>query len=379
MASEELREKWIAALHEYLSRGEPVSIADRSGVYADVELEIERLTGADHAVLYNSGTSALLAAYWALGVRPGDEVIAPAWTFFSSVSPLLLLGATPVLVDVDPANGNIALDQVAARVTERTKVLCVVHLWGHPADAEAARVLADRFGLALLEDCAHAPLSQVRGRPVGQFGDAAIWSFQDQKIISGGEGGALITSDEIVAERAVLFGHFGRHQASGSLTEAFWETGVGIKLRMHPLSAVMIRSQLGIAEAAVRQRDKAFRDLAEGLKTCGWCPYKREEYVTQHCYYTFKLHIESSREREEVIARLKRNGLVAGRASSKPLHHYPLFQDAEPVLGSGSRTRLSEQYPAAERLWRESVSIRTGSVVDDPAEFVDRIWTALRR
>jgi perosamine synthetase len=145
--------------------GTAVSIYDRSGVIAELEDALKEYFGARHAVLTSSGTAAVHSAYTATNVKPGDEVIVPAYTFLATATPLLHLGAIPVLADSDET-GNVSVAEVEARITDKTTAIMVTHLWGIPADVDALLGLANRYGLALLEDAFHAHGASVNGVPV---------------------------------------------------------------------------------------------------------------------------------------------------------------------------------------------------------------------
>jgi perosamine synthetase len=153
-----------------------VSIYDRSGVIARLEDALADYFGVKHALLTSSGTAALYDLYAACRIRPGDEIIVPAYTFFATVTPLLHLGATPVLADCDE-QGNLDPDDVARKITGRTFGIMVTHMWGMPADAAALRALADAHGLHLLEDGSHAHGASVQGKKAGTFGQGAAFSM----------------------------------------------------------------------------------------------------------------------------------------------------------------------------------------------------------
>ena len=144
-----------------------VSIYDRSGVVEDLEDSLCSYHGSAHSVLTSSGTAALHSMYAACDLGPGDEVIVPAYTFFATVTPLLHLGATPVLADCDETGSLDPMD-ASRRITSRTKAIVVTHMWGLPADMTRLADLADRHGLMLLEDASHAHGAAINGRKVGE-------------------------------------------------------------------------------------------------------------------------------------------------------------------------------------------------------------------
>lgn len=180
-----------------------ISVYDRSGIIATLEDALRDYFGTRHALLTSSGTAALYSMYAACRIRPGDEVIVPAYTFFATVTPLLHLGAVPVLTDCD-ADGNLDPEDVARRITDRTYAIVVTHIWGTPADVTALRRIADEHDLRLLEDASHAHGAAVDGRKAGTFGQAAAFSMNGPKPLSAGEGGFLLTDDDDTYHLALL-------------------------------------------------------------------------------------------------------------------------------------------------------------------------------
>ena len=197
----------VVAVSALLARGE-ISYYGREGVVAELEDAFAAYHGVTHALTCSSGTAALHSAYFALGLEPGDEVIAPTFTFLSTVMPLFTLNAVPVLVDSEPYSGNIDPAAIEAAVTERTRAIVVVHLNGHPCDMAPIMAVARRRGLRVVEDCSHAHGAAYGNTLVGRFGDIAVWSLQGSKLVAAGQGGILLTDDTTLFERAVLFGHF---------------------------------------------------------------------------------------------------------------------------------------------------------------------------
>jgi len=159
---------------------------------ARFESEFARYLGVDQAVAVNSCTAALHLSILAAGVKPGDEVITTALTFCATVNAIIHAGATPVLVDVDPATMNLDPDQVRDRLTPRTRAVVPVHFAGRPCDMAAISEIAAGRGLKVIEDCAHAIETEYRGRKAGTFGDFGCWSFYVTKNVAAGEGGMVV-------------------------------------------------------------------------------------------------------------------------------------------------------------------------------------------
>lgn len=228
-----------------------VSIYDRSGIIARFEDAFAARHNASHALLTSSGTAALHSAYYALDLGPGDEVIVQDYTFFATATPLLQLGAVPVLTDVD-IHGELDLGRAAGLLTDRTKAVAITHMWGNPQNTRRLRDWCNARGLALVVDCSHAHGAVRDGVSVGELADAACWSLQGRKTITAGEGGILTTPHREVYEKATLLGHFNKRALAEVRTESplyrFAETGLGLKYRAHPLG-------LAMAEVYLRRLD----------------------------------------------------------------------------------------------------------------------------
>lgn len=175
------------------------------------EQEFSRFHGNQHAIALANGTVALELALYALDIGPGDEVIVPAKTFIATASCVVMRGATPVVVDIEPDSQNISLASIEKALTARTKAIIAVHLGGWPCEMDAILDFARQHGLRVIEDCAQAIGAEYKGKPVGSFGDAAAFSFcQDKIITTGGEGGMLLLKEESAWRKAWAFKDHGK-------------------------------------------------------------------------------------------------------------------------------------------------------------------------
>lgn len=304
---------------------------------ARLEQSVADLAGQPYCLAVNSGTSALYTAYFGLGVGPGDEVLVPSLTFLATVTPLLLLGAVPVLCDSGDANGNVTAETLAAHITPRTKAICVTHLWGHPVDMDPVVRLAEQHGLALVEDCSHAHGSHSRGRPVGSFGDAAVFSLGGVKMISGGMGGALVTRHQRVYELGCLLTGF-RQRSRASVRDAtllpFVETGLGANLRISPLACVLAQSHLDQLDALIRTKAANVDRLLAGLADC---PELVPLAVAPGCdpgaRYGVHLALTGALagRRDELVNELRVSGLKVTAPTTRPLHRDQLFAQGPPA------------------------------------------------
>lgn len=261
--TKEIEEAVIEQLHD------TISIYDNSNIFKKFEDEFAKYHNKEYGLVISSGTAALWSMYDAVGLRSGDEIICPAYTFFATNTPIFFTGATPVLVDCDDY-GNINVEEIEKKITSKTKAIVVTHMWGYPCEMDKLRKIADKYHLYLLEDCSHAHGGSYKGKKLGEWGDVAIFSLQGNKIITGGEGGVLITNDKQVYERAVLLGHYNKRckkeidKDSGIYKYAI--TGKGMKLRAHPLAIRIAYEQFKHIDEINEQKQKFANIIMEQLK-----------------------------------------------------------------------------------------------------------------
>ena len=239
-----------------------------------------------HVVATSSGSTALMAAYQALGLLPGDEVILPALTFSATASSASLLGLEVIFVDVDPHTLCLDPRAVEAAITPRTRAITAVHLGDSMPDMDALAEIAHRHRLHLIEDCAHAHGASWRHRPVGGIGDVGCFSFQSSKLISAGEGGAITVRDLSLAQACIACIDCGR--LHGGLQPA--QSRLGINLRLTEFQAALLATAIKRfpGEQAIRQRRmESLRDQLMGVKGIGLPT--RDPRMTARPAYAFQL------------------------------------------------------------------------------------------
>ena len=243
--------------------------AKGEGPIAEFERQFAQLTGSKYALAMNSGTAALHSAYFALGVKPGTEVIVPGYTFFATAAPILQCGGRPVFCDVDRETLVADADNVERRITPRTRAICVVHLWGNPAPMDRFVEIARRHNLSLIEDCSHAHGALYRGRPVGSWGDIGCFSLQGPKAVSGGEGGIAVTDNPVLFDRMLALGHYGRLKA-GQAKNTFDTDylSLGVKYRPHLYGILLAIGSLLRLQELNRCRQRNYDILCEELADC---------------------------------------------------------------------------------------------------------------
>ncbi|MEV2261986.1 DegT/DnrJ/EryC1/StrS family aminotransferase [Streptomyces anulatus] len=372
-------------------RNTDISIKGNSGPIGRLEADFLAFLngGARFAVTFNSGTSALFAAYFALGVREGVDVVGPALTYHAALSPVFALRGDVVLADIDPATRGLDPNALQAALTEHTKVVTVVHQWGHPCDMDAILRIAERHGLRVLEDCSHAHGSRYKGRPVGTFGDAAVFSLQANKAVYAGEGGILVTSDPQVHDRATLLGHYRDRSRDAVLDEelrAHWVTGFGLKLRMSPFNAIVARHALAAFPARKEARHRCLRHLGGQLGDVAYLePVHVADHVDMGAWYGYKPLYRPEAlggvPRAVLIEALRAEGMEVGAPSGPRLSTLPLYARQENPLfpGSAKKGVAPESGSHAEHVERHALSLPTFTNWPEDKTLIDQYAEAFRK
>jgi dTDP-4-amino-4,6-dideoxygalactose transaminase len=312
-----------------------ISIKGRTGVIKELEEQYLQFLDSDvrYGLTFNSGTSALLAAYFALGIEEGDEVIGSVLTFHAALSPALMLKANIRLVDVERNSRCLDPEKLESAITARTKVITVVHQWGHPADMDRILKIAKKHKLKVIEDCSHAHGSRFRGKLCGTFGDVAVFSFQAAKMIFAGEGGILVTNNQDIHERATLLGHYrdrSKEEILNPQLQQYWVTGFGLKLRMSPLNAVVAKHALRNFSKFKAGRHRCLNFFNQALSSIDYIePHHVEPEVDMGAWYGFKpLYLPEKLPGttfKKVTEALRAEGVEVSQASAPLLCTQPLY------------------------------------------------------
>ena len=324
-----------AAASEALRSGQ---LTQLTGAYVrDFERRFAEWHDIDYCVATSSGTTAIQTALAALGVGPGDEVIAPAHTFIASATPVLHQGATPVFADVDERTFCIDPESVRERMTERTKAVIAVHLNGHPCDLGALLEVTAQRGVAIVEDAAQAHGAEYRGRKVGTIGRLGCFSFWEDKIITtGGEGGAVITYDDELVERMRRFRHHGEGPIEGAQTggrppeRAYYHLDLGYNYRMTSMQAATGLVQLRHLDEYLDARRRNAAYLSERLAQIEHVepPFVAEWAVHSYYKYICRLRPESGIDISRFVAAVAAEGVPVSRRYPTPLPQQPVFREA---------------------------------------------------
>ncbi|MGC4153895.1 MAG: DegT/DnrJ/EryC1/StrS family aminotransferase [Propionicimonas sp.] len=342
------------------------------------EAEFASFLGDDlHAIAVNSATAGLHLAVEALGLGPGDEVLVPTWTFTATAEVVRYVGATPVLVDIDPVDLNIDLQAAEAAITERTRAMIPVHFAGRPLSRTRLADFASRHGLAVIEDAAHAFPVYSESRLVGSgASEAVVFSFYASKTITTGEGGMLVTPSDRLAERARIMrlhgisrDAFDRYRS----TVPAWRYEVvapGFKYNMTDTAASIGRVQLARAEEMRLARERiADRYTSEfGSLPLELPAASPEERGHSWHLYVIRLHEEAGVSRDDFIQRMSDQG-IGTSVHFIPLHMHPYWRESLGVAPG--------DFPTASTIFERVVSIPIFSAMS--ASDIDRVVTGVRR
>ena len=296
-------------------------------VVGELENDYKKLTGRVFALTHNNGTSAILAGLHALGITPGDEVIVPSATWWSSVMPILHCGCIPVFAEIESECLGLDPEDIERKITPRTKAIVVVHLFGMPSKMDAIKAVADKHGLKILEDASHAHGATYKGKPIGSFGDVSVFSMQGNKLVPSGEGGVLLCDSQEYYESATRLGHYERLLDLESENRYFAATGFGFKFRMAPMSAALARTQLQHLFERNKRRNENCIYLSEKLVELGIEPFLAPENVTR-VYFEFLVRYnedETGLPISDLALALQAEGALVTAPRYPLLHQQPVF------------------------------------------------------
>lgn len=353
------------------------------GVDAPAVVDFERawssFLGARAARTCSNGTVSLQIALRALGVGAGDEVVVPPYTFAATATAVLEVSALPVFADIDPDTYCLDPDAVAAAIGPRTRAVIAVHVAGHPADLDRLGAVCRRHGLALIEDAAHAHGAEWKGRRVGTFGAFGSWSFQGSKNLASGEGGALTTDDERLAELADSLRNCGRVPGG-----AWYEHHrLGGNHRLTAIQAALLLSGLARLPDQIRRRERAAAALDRHLAGIeGIGPLPRDPRVTVHAHHLYQLRYEGDAfggmSRDAFVDAVRDEGIPASAGYPIPLYRQPLFargafdRRATGWSPADARTRYAElRLPVCERACAETVWLPQSLLLAEPGDMAD--------
>lgn len=331
----------------------------------EFEDKFAKNAGRHYGIAVANGSGALDIAVKALQLGPGDEVILPTFTIISCAASVVRAGATPVLVDADPVTWNMDVDQIAEKITPKTKAIMVVHIYGLPVDMDPVVDLAHKHGLKIIEDAAEMHGQTYKGRQCGSFGDISTFSFYPNKHITTGEGGMLVCDDPDLAERCR-----GLRNLCFQAKKRFVHEELGWNYRMTNMQAALGLAQLERLDEFVeikRAMGRRYTTLLNDL-TALQLPLERTEYA-ENIYWVYGVVLDDAIpfDAEEAMKQLSAVG-IGTRPFFWPMHEQPVFRK----MGLFD----SERYPVAERLARRGFYLPSGLALAEVQ--IDKIAATLR-
>ena len=335
------------------------SISGDTDIVRDCEQVLEDILEVEHAILVNSGTSAIDIAVESLEIGPGQECLVPSFTIMSSVNQLLRNNAKIRLVDADPVTWSMDLEQTHDLLDSRTKLVLPVHIYGYPLDLTSRVRRSRETGTKILEDAAESFGSKIRDRAIGTFGDVGIYSFYANKVVTGGEGGAIVTRDSKVATTAR------RLRNLNFSSVRFVHQGIGWNARLNSMSAALIKSQLGRLDKLIGNKRNIGERYKEGLKDHPWFIHPANSngsFLNSFWVYGIVLNSDSKYDAAQMQELLERKYQIQTRRFFCPIHLQPFIKNYDV---SYSNLQVSEW------LWNRGFYLPSG--LGNTADEIDRV------
>ncbi len=314
-------------IEEMLRKGE----ISMSPVVGRFERAFADYMGSEYALTVVNGTTSIQAALFSVGVGAGDEVIVPSFTFWATVGPVFATNAVPVFTDVDPYSMNLTAKHIEKKITNKTKAILLVHVWGTPCDMDSIMALAKKYNLKVIEDASHAHGATYRGKKVGTFGDIGCFSMQGSKTLPAGEGGILITNHREYFERACTLGSYERIRKfpDDSPYKKYSLTGFGYKHRIHPIAAAIAEGNLGRLDEINKIRNRNAHYFEELICDLDFIkpqavPDDSERVFSYH-YMRYIPEKFGNIKIVTLLSALSAEGVVCGSCGYGRLHKAPVY------------------------------------------------------
>lgn len=337
-----------------------LSFNHSSSSILEFESNFSEYIGAQYCLAVNSGTSALYLAFLTLNLKQGDIVLAPTYTFPSTVMPLLHLGVRVKFIDTCKGRFDMDLDSLEECVADKkVKAIVVTHMDGIPQDMEKVMKIACQYNLPVVEDCAQAFGAQIKGQSVGTFGDIAMFSLQNKKMTPGGEGGVFVTKRKDFYEKAIALSYLQKRsydEIEDENLKCFAYTGLGHNLRIHPLAAVVANNKLKEVKKNLSNMEAVFNKLKtalEGEKLILFLDCDRVKY--ERSFFSIKMIFDpldsGNSQIETFVNELNKHGVPAVLSQTKPLHLEQIFhmdvRDILPVWNSSETfaVNANDEFP----------------------------------
>jgi len=316
-------EEEIEAVVKVLRKGPLTNALGAGPMVTQFEEKFANFCNVKHAVAVNTGTAALHSAIVAAGVKYGDEVILPSFTFVATAEAVVLAGGKPVFADIDPVTYNIAPVEIEKNITKKTRAILPVDLYGFSADFEPINEIANTHGLAVVEDAAQAHGATYKGEPAGSFSKAACWSLYASKNITTGEGGVITTDNDETNDLLRLMRTHGEKAKYASLM-------LGYNYRMSEIQAAIGLAQMRKLHSFANKRRENAKKLTNILAKTDRLQLPQETKDRQHSWYLFTVRIKDSSENERntLVDQLKKKDIGAEAYYVHPVHMMPYYRDS---------------------------------------------------
>ncbi len=313
----------------------------------EFEAKLRSLLKVKHVLAVSSGTAALLTSLLAIGIRPGDEVIIPSFTFVATANVVVACGGKPVFVDTKE-DYNVDPTRVRKAITKKTRAVIPVHLYGYPADMDELRELADKDSVAVIEDAAESLGAEYKGIQTGAMSDLGCFSLYATKVITSGEGGAISTNDDELADKVKQVRNHG-------MVHGYDSRSLGYNFRMPEIQAAIAAVQMDRLSGFLSARRRNAEYLTDRISSLGGVKLTQVSRDRTHVWYLYTLYLK--KKRNEILAKLNSAGIGAAVYFRTPVHKTPLYRR----LGY-SRKRL----PSAESSAAHVISLPVHPAVSPP-------------
>lgn len=306
IVSECMKSTWISSQGKYIEA---------------FEQNVQKYTGAKHAIAVSNGTVAIHLAMLALDIGPGDEVITPNFTYVASSNSILYVGATPIFVDIDPFSWNLDTSQIESKISSRTKAILYTNVYGAPAEFNELKKIADKNGLYLIEDAAESFGATYGDKMSGTLGDISTYSFFGNKTITTGEGGMVLTPHKELADKIRKLKNQGNSE-----TVRYFHDMLGYNYRMTNIQAAIGVAQLGKIQEILKLKRKLQQNYEDGLKDL--VRFQKLPDNSSSSYWMCAIMLESVEEKENVIKALEKANIET-RPFFTPIDELPFYNKVE--------------------------------------------------
>lgn len=342
---------------KYLCEAIDTGYVSTAGKFVDTfEKRFSDFLGIKKAVAVQSGTAAIHISLYELGIRTGDEVIVPALTFVATANPVVYLGAKPVFVDVNPDTWNIDVEKIEKKITEKTKAIIPVHLYGNPADMEGIEWIAKRYGLYVIEDATESLGAKFKGRYTGTIGDLGCFSFNGNKLITTGGGGMVVGNNTEKLEHIKFLINQARDRSKG-----YYHPEIGFNYRMTNIEAALGLAQMEKINIFLEKKKRFNQIYKEELKNLKFISFQEEYEGAESSWWLTAVVINRDINITYLQKELKKRGIQTRRIFT-PLVEFPMYKESR------------DKYPVSYRIYDKGLCLPSSTLnSEDDIFYVTKI------